>query len=45
MTTDEAIGLVKRYGMLGLQPLCGGLEPDVAWTYLRRVVEDVLPRL
>lgn len=45
VTTDEAIGLVKRYGMLGLQPLCGGLDPEVAWTYLRRVVEDVLPRL
>ena len=30
-------------GSLGLQPLCGGLDPEVAWTYLRRVVDEVLP--
>lgn len=45
VTSDEAVELVKKYGMLGLQPLCGGLAPAVAWPYLRRVVEDVLPRL
>jgi alkanesulfonate monooxygenase SsuD/methylene tetrahydromethanopterin reductase-like flavin-dependent oxidoreductase (luciferase family) len=45
VTTDEAVELVKQYGMLGLQPLCGGLDPEVAWPYLRRVVEEVLPRL
>ena len=45
VTPDEAIEIVKSYGMLGLQPLCGGLSPETAWPYLRRVVEDVLPRL
>jgi hypothetical protein len=29
--------------MLNLSPLCGGLSPDLAWPYLKRVVEVVLP--
>jgi hypothetical protein len=29
--------------MLGLQPLCGGLPPALAWESLRLVVEKVLP--
>lgn len=45
VTVDEAVELVHTYGMLGLQPLCGGLRPDIAWTYVRRVVDEVLPRL
>lgn len=45
VTVDEAVALVQRDGALGLQPLCGGLDPDVAWPYLRRVVDNVLPRL
>ncbi len=43
VTVAEAVALVQRDGALGLQPLCGGLSPDVAWPYLRRVVEEVLP--
>jgi alkanesulfonate monooxygenase SsuD/methylene tetrahydromethanopterin reductase-like flavin-dependent oxidoreductase (luciferase family) len=43
VTVDEAAALVRTYGVLGLQPLCGGLDPEVAWTYVRRVVDDVLP--
>ena len=43
VTVDEAVALVRRDGALGLQPLCGGLDPEVAWTYLRRVVDEVLP--
>ena len=30
--------------MLNLSPLCGGLPPEVAWPYLKRVGEVVLPR-
>lgn len=45
VTVDEAVALINENGFLGLQPLCGGLEPEVAWTYLRRVVEEVLPAL
>lgn len=29
--------------MLNLSPLCGGLPPDLAWPYLRRFGEVVLP--
>ena len=43
VTVDEAVGLIRRDGALGLQPLCGGLDPAVAWPYLRRVVDEVLP--
>jgi alkanesulfonate monooxygenase SsuD/methylene tetrahydromethanopterin reductase-like flavin-dependent oxidoreductase (luciferase family) len=43
VTVDEAVTLIKEHGILGLQPLCGGLEPATAWAYLRRVVDDVLP--
>ncbi len=37
VTVDQAVELIGSYGPLGLQPLCGGLDPDVAWRYLRRV--------
>ncbi|MFL6206651.1 MAG: LLM class flavin-dependent oxidoreductase [Acidimicrobiales bacterium] len=43
VTVDEAVALVRRDGALGLQPLCGGLDPAVAWPYLRRVVDEVVP--
>ena len=39
----DAVALVKRWGRLGLHPLCGGTPPELAWKYLRRVVDDVLP--
>jgi alkanesulfonate monooxygenase SsuD/methylene tetrahydromethanopterin reductase-like flavin-dependent oxidoreductase (luciferase family) len=41
VTIDEARAIIASHGMLSLQPLCGGLDPDVAWTYLRRVTDDV----
>ena len=28
VTVDEAVALIQRDGGLGLQPLCGGLDPD-----------------
>jgi alkanesulfonate monooxygenase SsuD/methylene tetrahydromethanopterin reductase-like flavin-dependent oxidoreductase (luciferase family) len=42
---DEAVALVKQWGQLPLHPLCGGCPPELAWTYLRRVVDDVMPAL
>ena len=45
MTVDDAIAHVRRYGLVGLHPLCGGLPPELAWPYLRRVAEDVLPNV
>ena len=45
VTVDEAVGLIREHGFLGLHPLVGGLDPAIAWTYLRRVADDVLPRL
>jgi alkanesulfonate monooxygenase SsuD/methylene tetrahydromethanopterin reductase-like flavin-dependent oxidoreductase (luciferase family) len=44
-TVDEAVEHCRRYGYLQLHPLCGGVPPEVAWPYLERVVNDVLPRL
>ena len=36
VTSAEAAELIGTHGVLGLHPLCGGLDPDVAWNYLRR---------
>ncbi len=43
VSVEGAVELIGRFGALGLQPLCGGLDPAVAWPYLRRVVDEVLP--
>jgi alkanesulfonate monooxygenase SsuD/methylene tetrahydromethanopterin reductase-like flavin-dependent oxidoreductase (luciferase family) len=40
--TSQAIDFVRRGGMLNLSPLCGGVPPDVAWPYLKRVGDVVL---
>lgn len=45
MTVDEAVAYVGTDFMLPLHPLCGGVPPEVAWPYLRRVVDEVMPRL
>ena len=42
--TDEAVELVRSGGMLMLMPLCGGLPPELAWPYVERVANVVLPR-
>jgi hypothetical protein len=34
---------VRRGAMLNLSPLCGGVPPGMAWPYLKRVGEVVLP--
>jgi alkanesulfonate monooxygenase SsuD/methylene tetrahydromethanopterin reductase-like flavin-dependent oxidoreductase (luciferase family) len=41
--TDQAIGIVRSGGMLNLSPLCGGVPPGIAWPYLKRVGDVVLP--
>ncbi|MDT5014258.1 MAG: hypothetical protein QOD39_418 [Mycobacterium sp.] len=41
--TAQAIDIVRSGGMLNLAALCGGVPPDVAWPYLKRVGEVVLP--
>lgn len=42
-SVDEAIAYVRERGMLGLQPLCGGLPPALAWESLRLAAEKVIP--
>lgn len=44
-TPDEAIAYIKGNGLLLLQPLCGGLEPDRAWESLELLASKVLPKL
>ncbi|MCV7300405.1 LLM class flavin-dependent oxidoreductase [Mycobacterium barrassiae] len=43
ISVDEAVEIVRRGGILNLSPLCGGIPPDLAWPYLKRVGEQVLP--
>ena len=45
VTTDEAVSLIASGQPLNLQPLAGGLPPDLAWKYLRRVTDEVMPRV
>lgn len=39
----EAVAHLRATGRLALQPLCGGLPPELAWKSLRLVVEKVIP--
>lgn len=43
ISTSEAISRVRAGEVLTLSPLCGGLPPELAWPYLKRVGEVVLP--
>jgi alkanesulfonate monooxygenase SsuD/methylene tetrahydromethanopterin reductase-like flavin-dependent oxidoreductase (luciferase family) len=45
ITVQEAISWVRAGKMLTLSPLCGGVPPEVAWPYLKRVGEVVLPEV
>jgi alkanesulfonate monooxygenase SsuD/methylene tetrahydromethanopterin reductase-like flavin-dependent oxidoreductase (luciferase family) len=45
LTVDEAVEHLGTAGILALHPLCGGVPPERAWPYLRRVVDEVLPRV
>jgi alkanesulfonate monooxygenase SsuD/methylene tetrahydromethanopterin reductase-like flavin-dependent oxidoreductase (luciferase family) len=42
-SVDEAIEHVRSGAPLGLHPLIGGLPPEIAWRYLRTVVDEVMP--
>jgi alkanesulfonate monooxygenase SsuD/methylene tetrahydromethanopterin reductase-like flavin-dependent oxidoreductase (luciferase family) len=41
VTPEGARAIVAEHGILGLHPLCGGLEPERAWRYLRNAVDAV----
>jgi alkanesulfonate monooxygenase SsuD/methylene tetrahydromethanopterin reductase-like flavin-dependent oxidoreductase (luciferase family) len=43
LTPEQAIALIRRNGMLMLQPLCGGLPPKLAWPSLELLASKVLP--
>jgi hypothetical protein len=43
ISVPEAISRVRAGQVLNLSPLCGGLPPEIAWPYLKRVGEVVLP--
>lgn len=45
LTPEEAVALIHTTGYLGLQPLCGGLDPELAWSSLRLIETQVLPNL
>jgi len=42
---EDAIEFVRGGMPLPLHPLIGGLPPEIAWRYLRTVVEEVMPAL
>jgi alkanesulfonate monooxygenase SsuD/methylene tetrahydromethanopterin reductase-like flavin-dependent oxidoreductase (luciferase family) len=44
-TPDEAIAQLRASGLLLLQPLCGGLPPDLAWPSLELLAKHVLPAM
>ncbi len=43
ITVDEARSMIDGGAPLPLQPLVGGLPPEIAWRYLRIVTDDVMP--
>jgi alkanesulfonate monooxygenase SsuD/methylene tetrahydromethanopterin reductase-like flavin-dependent oxidoreductase (luciferase family) len=43
LSVADAVDRVSAGEMLNLSPLCGGLPPELAWPYLKRVGEVVLP--
>lgn len=45
ITVDEAVERVRSGIPLMLHPLIGGLPPEIAWRYLRTVVDEVMPKV
>jgi alkanesulfonate monooxygenase SsuD/methylene tetrahydromethanopterin reductase-like flavin-dependent oxidoreductase (luciferase family) len=45
LTVDEAVAMAQTGMPLQLQPLAGGLPPEIAWRYLRTVTDEVMPKL
>jgi hypothetical protein len=44
-TPEQAVAQIRKKGMLMLQPLCGGLPPNLAWPSLELLAAKVLPAL
>ncbi len=44
-TPEQAVEQIRARGMLLLQPLCGGLPPELAWEQLHLIETRVLPAL
>jgi alkanesulfonate monooxygenase SsuD/methylene tetrahydromethanopterin reductase-like flavin-dependent oxidoreductase (luciferase family) len=42
-SVEEAVKRVRSGEVLSLSPLCGGVPPEIAWPYLKRVGEVVVP--
>jgi alkanesulfonate monooxygenase SsuD/methylene tetrahydromethanopterin reductase-like flavin-dependent oxidoreductase (luciferase family) len=42
VSVDEAVEMIRGGMPLPLQPLVGGLPPEIAWRYLRVVTDDVM---
>jgi len=42
---EQAVAYVRGGGILLLQPLCGGLPPEIAWRHLETLKTKVLPEL
>jgi alkanesulfonate monooxygenase SsuD/methylene tetrahydromethanopterin reductase-like flavin-dependent oxidoreductase (luciferase family) len=41
VTPAGAVDIVREHGVLGLHPLCGGLDPELAWPLLRNAIKAV----
>ena len=39
LSVDEAAERVRDGEVMNLSPLCGGMPPELAWPYLKRVAE------
>lgn len=44
-TPEEAVEHVRASGPLVVHPLCGGTPPELGWSTLRLLADEVLPRL
>ncbi len=45
VTPEEAVALIRQYHRLSLQPLCGGVPPELAWPSLELIEKQVLPNI
>jgi len=45
VTIDEALSMIRAGQPLPLQPLVGGLPPEIAWRHLRVVTDEVMPQV
>ncbi len=44
-SVPEAVSRVRSGEVLNLSPLCGGVPPEIAWPYLKRVGDVVMPEV